>query len=244
MGEYFSAKARIFENMTAGDTAIVRAGESVSSGAARRLTFSASGAAAEGTYSNGQFFIDGQQIGDASSIRLRGRHNMENILAAMMACFVFGLAYPEMLSAVSSYVPPAHRCELVRELHGREFINDSKATNLHALEACIGSMDRPIVLIAGGKDKQLDYTPLRSALKGQVRAMVLIGEIRQQLQDTFSDLLPCHIAIDMADAVRIAFELSESGDSIILSPGTSSFDMYTGYGQRGEVFRAAVNALS
>jgi UDP-N-acetylmuramoylalanine--D-glutamate ligase len=244
VGEYFSAKARIFENMTASDTAIIRAGESVLSGAARRLTFSASGAAADGTYSNGQFFIDGQQIGDASSIRLRGRHNMENILAAMMACCVFGLPYPEMLSAVSSYVPPAHRCELVRELHGREFINDSKATNLHALEACIGSMDRPIVLIAGGKDKQLDYTPLRSALKGQVRAMVLIGEIRRQLHDTFSDLLPCHIAIDMADAVRIAFELSESGDSIILSPGTSSFDMYTGYGQRGEVFRAAVNALS
>ncbi len=244
MKEYFAAKARIFENMTAEDTAIVRAGEPVSSGLAQRLTFSAYGAEANGAYSNGNFFIDGKQIGDASAIRLRGRHNMENILAAMMACCVFGLAYPDMLKAASSYVPPAHRCELVRELNGREYINDSKATNLHALEACIGSMDRPIILIAGGKDKQLDYSPLRAELKGQVRAMVLIGEIRQQLHDLFTDLLPCHIATDMADAVRIAAEISQAGDSVILSPGTSSFDMYTGYGQRGEAFRTAVNALS
>ncbi|MEQ1748907.1 MAG: UDP-N-acetylmuramoyl-L-alanine--D-glutamate ligase [Prosthecobacter sp.] len=244
MKEYFAAKARIFENMTAEDTAIVRAGEPVSSGLAQRLTFSAYGAEANGAYSNGNFFIDGKQIRDASAIRLRGRHNMENILAAMMACCVFGLAYPDMLKAASSYVPPAHRCELVRELNGREYINDSKATNLHALEACIGSMDRPIILIAGGKDKQLDYSPLRAELKGQVRAMVLIGEIRHQLHDLFTDLLPCHIATDMADAVRIAAEISQAGDSIILSPGTSSFDMYTGYGQRGEAFRTAVNALS
>jgi UDP-N-acetylmuramoylalanine--D-glutamate ligase len=243
MDEYFAAKSRIFENVTADDLAIVRAGESVSSGAASRLTFSAYGAEADGLYAGGKFYLQGELIGDASSLRLRGRHNMENVLAAMMACRVFGLEYSAMLSAISSYEPPAHRCELVRELDGREYINDSKATNLHALEACIGSMEQPIVLIAGGKDKQLDYSPLRPSLKGQVRAMVLIGEIRQSLHDLFSDLIPCHIATDMADAVRIAASISSPGDSIILSPGTSSFDMYTGYGQRGDAFRAAVNAL-
>lgn len=243
MKEYFAAKARIFENVTSDDTAIVRAGESVSSGSARRRTFSAYGAEADAVYVGGQFFVNGEKIGDASAIRLRGRHNMENVLAAMMACQTFGLGFGEMLSAVASYVPPAHRCELVRSLNGREYINDSKATNLHALEACIGSMDRPIVLIAGGKDKQLDYSPLRDALKGQVRAMVLIGEIKQSLHDLFADLLPCHVADDMAHAVELATQFSLPGDSIILSPGTSSFDMFSGYGQRGEVFRAAVNSL-
>lgn len=243
MAEYFAAKARIFENVTCDDTAIVRAGESVASGAARRCTFSAYGAEADAVYVGGQFFVKGEKIGDASAIRLRGRHNMENVLAAMMACQTFDLSFDEMLAAVASYVPPAHRCELVRSLHEREYINDSKATNLHALEACIGSMDRPIVLIAGGKDKQLNYSPLRDALKGQVRAMVLIGEIKQSLHDLFADLLPCHVADDMAHAVELATQVSLPGDSIILSPGTSSFDMYTGYGQRGEVFRAAVNSL-
>jgi UDP-N-acetylmuramoylalanine--D-glutamate ligase len=243
MDEYFAAKSRIFENVTANDVAIVRAGEPVSSGVAKRLTFSAYGSEADAAYSAGEFFIQGQLIGAASSLRLRGRHNMENVLAAMMACNVFGLTYSDMLKALESYEPPAHRCELVRELHEREYINDSKATNLHALEACIGSMERPIVLIAGGKDKQLDYSPLRSSLNGQVRAMVCLGEIRQSLCEMFSDLLPCHVATDMMNAVRIAASISLPGDSIILSPGTSSFDMYTGYGQRGDAFRVAVNAL-
>jgi len=175
---------------------------------------------------------------------LRGRHNMENLMAAMMACQVHGLELADMQRALGTYEAPAHRCELVRVLHDREYINDSKATNLHALEACIGSMERPIVLIVGGKDKQLDYTPLRDSLKGQVRAMICIGEIAQSLKTAFEDLLPCQTAADMADAVNQAAEISRAGDSIILSPGTSSFDMYSGYAQRGEAFRRAVQSLT
>ena len=244
MESYFAAKARVFENVTANDVAIVRAGESVSSSAAQRWTFSAYGEEAGYTYKAGSFYHLGEEIGSASGLKLRGKHNMENVLAALMTGRVFGLEYSDMLKAMESYEPPRHRCELVRTLHDREYINDSKATNLHALEACLRSQERPIVLIAGGKDKELDYTPLRAGLNGQVRAMVLIGEIAEQLKQTFGDLLPCQCATDMADAVRLATEVSQAGDAIILSPGTSSFDMYTGYAQRGEVFREAVNALN
>lgn len=244
MAEYFAAKARIFENVTADDIAIVRASENVDSGKAQRWTFSAYGAEADYTYASGNFYHHGQEIGNSAGLRLRGKHNMENVLAALMTGRVFGLEFDDMLRAMESYDPPRHRCELVRTLRGREYINDSKATNLHALEACLGSQERPIILIAGGKDKQLDYTPLRAGLHGQVRAMVFIGEIAEQLEQNFSDLLPCQRAADMADAVHRAAELSHAGDAIILSPGTSSFDMYTGYAQRGEVFRDAVNALN
>ena len=244
MESYFAAKARIFENVTADDVAIVRAGESVSSGPAQRWTFSAYGEEAGYTYNAGSFYHLGEEIGSASGLKLRGKHNMENVLAALMTGRVFGLEYASMLKAMESYEPPRHRCELVRTLHDREYNNDSKATNLHALEACLRSQERPIVLIAGGKDKELDYSPLRAELNGQVRAMVLIGEIAQELAGTFGDLLPCQCARDMADAVRLATEVSQAGDAIILSPGTSSFDMYTGYAQRGDVFREAVNALN
>ncbi len=244
MTEYFEAKARIFENVTADDIAIVRAGETVATGLAQRWTFSAYGAEADFSYGNGKFYHEGREIGTSANLKLRGKHNMENVLAALMAGRVFGLEYADMLLAMESYEPPRHRCELVRVLADREYINDSKATNLHALEACIGSQERPIVLIAGGKDKQLDYTPLRAGLHGQVRAMVFIGEISQQLESTFADLLPCQRGCDMAEAVHRATQLSQPGDAIILSPGTSSFDMYTGYGQRGEAFRTAVLALN
>ncbi|SKA92414.1 UDP-N-acetylmuramoylalanine--D-glutamate ligase [Prosthecobacter debontii] len=243
MAEYFAAKARIFENVTADDVAIVRAGESVDSGKAKRLTFSAYGAEADWTYAAGKIHAKPEGVTFEVNSTLRGRHNMENVMAAMMACQVHGLSLEAMQTALAGYEAPAHRCELVRVLKDREYINDSKATNLHALEACIGSMERPIVLIAGGKDKQLDYSPLRASLNGQVRAIVCIGEIAASLKNTFEDLLPCCLATDMADAVQQATALSEAGDSIILSPGTSSFDMYSGYGQRGEAFRSAVRAL-
>lgn len=243
MAEYFEAKARIFENVTPDDVAIVRAGEQVSSGPAKRLTFSAYGADADWTYSAGRIQAHPEGVTFEVKSTLRGRHNMENVMAAMMACQVHGLSLEAMQAALVGYEAPAHRCELVRVLNEREYINDSKATNLHALEACISSMERPIVLIAGGKDKQLDYSPLRASLNGQVRAIVCIGEIAASLKSTFEDLLPCCLATDMADAVQQASSLSQPGDSIILSPGTSSFDMYTGYGQRGEAFRSAVQAL-
>lgn len=241
---YFAAKARIFENLTGDDLAVVRAGEVVASGAARRVTFSATGAEADWTWSDGRVYHLGVEAGRTDRIRLRGRHNQENLLAALASCHEFGLTVPAMLDAAAAYTPPAHRCELVREWQGREFINDSKATNLHALEACLVSMDRPIVLIAGGKDKQLDYSPLAGLLPSRVRALVLIGEIAPQLQAAFAPLLPCETATDMADAVQRAARLSQQGDLVILSPGTSSFDMYSGYAQRGEAFRQAVHTLS
>ncbi len=242
MEEYFSAKARIFENMTGEDLAVVRAGEPVNSGAARRVTFSAHGMEADWTWADSVIRHPGGEA-PTGGIRLRGRHNMENLLAALIACQSFGLDVPDMLRAAAGFEPPAHRCELVREWRGREFINDSKATNLHALNACLLAMDRPVILIAGGKDKQLDYAPLLASLPGRVRAMVLIGEIAPALHSLFSPHLPCERAADMDEAVRRAARLSQEGDLVLLSPGTSSFDMYTGYAQRGEAFRAAALSL-
>lgn len=240
---YYRAKARIFENQTADDVAVIRAGEDVGEIKARRVTFSSEGEA-DFQYRDGKFLHEGRVIGDASRTRLRGRHNMENILAAMASCWVFGLGFDGMMDTLAVYDPPRHRCELVRELEGREYLNDTKATNLHAMESCIRSQDRPLVLIAGGKEKGLDYTPLRQILPGRVRAMVLIGEIAPKLEAQFSDLLPCRCARDMAEAVAIARSLSLPGDAVVLSPGTSSFDMYTGYPQRGDVFCEAVRSLS
>lgn len=242
VASYRNAKRRIFENQTEDDSAVIRAGEDVGDVRARRITFS-SETEADFTYRNGRFFHGGQEIGHASRVKLRGRHNMENILAALAAGWVFGLEFEGMMNTLASYAAPRHRCELVRVLNDREYINDSKATNLHALESCIRSQDRPIVLIAGGKEKGLDYSPLRATLPGRVRAMALIGEIAGALEHQFGDLLPCRRAADMAEAVRLATELSQPGDAIILSPGTSSFDMYTGYAQRGDRFCEAVRTL-
>lgn len=244
---YFNAKFRIFMNQTAEDWAIVNAAEVGRLGdlKAQVVTFSAQPENSDATYvyRDGLFYFRGQQIASAAGLRLRGRHNMENILAAVASGHIHGLRFEDMFAAVASYVPPKHRCELVREWNGREFINDSKATNLHALESCVRSLEQTLVLIAGGKEKGLDYSPLAQALPGKVRAMVVIGEIADSLQTQFESILPVVRAKDMNEAVQAAAGLSQAGDAVVLSPGTSSFDMYSGYAERGEHFRTAVLSL-
>lgn len=245
---YFEAKRRIFGNQTSADYAIVNIQELRRLGdlAPQVISFTSQPEhCAQATYCfrDGKFYHQGEVIGSSEHLRLRGRHNMENVLAAIAAGSLIGLDYPAMFEALATYVPPKHRCELVRIWEGREFINDSKATNLHALESCIRSLDAPIVLIVGGKEKGLDYSPLAASLPGRVKAMVTLGEIGPALQAQFASQLPCQIASDMDHAVALAADLSTPGDSIVLSPGTSSFDRYSGYAERGEHFRSAALSL-
>ena len=241
---YFEAKSRIFMNVRADDTAIVLQGEPVASGPARRLTFSAFGLPADYTFADGVFAFQGEAFGTHEGLRLLGRHNMENVLAALAACAEFGVPPAAGLEALKTYGVPKHRCELVRDFEGRRYVNDSKATNVHAAVACIRSFDEPVVLIAGGLDKHLDYTPLLAAAPGRVRAMITIGTIAESLCRLFGDLLPCETAPDLPTAVRRAHAVSQPGDVVVLSPTTSSFDMFSGYPERGEVFRRAVMALN
>ncbi len=243
---YFAAKRRIFDYMTEEDHAVIRAGECESFGVLRPqiLTFTTeSGVNADFQLIDGQVIFHGEPVCAVSELPLHERHNVENQMAALGAGFCLGLSFPDMVRALSGYNPAQHRCELVRTVNGRKYINDSKATNLHALETCLRSQDEPVVLIAGGKEKGLDYTPFRQLVRSKVAAIVTIGEIADKLTALFSDLVPCRSAATVPDAVRVATEMAAPGQDIVFSPGTSSFDMFSGYAERGNVFRGAVNAL-
>jgi UDP-N-acetylmuramoylalanine--D-glutamate ligase len=241
---YFAAKHRIFMNQDASDHAIVNVQDLARVGPLKSHvhTFSAYGPA-DFTYTNGAFHHRGQIIADASKLKLRGRHNMENVLAALAVGHVLGLDFAALMHAIEAYVPPRHRCELVRDRAGVEFINDSKATNLHALESCVKALDRQLVLIMGGKEKGLDYTPLRDQLPGKVRQLITLGEIGDALAQQFDGIVPTTRATSMAHAVQLSARAAQPGDAVVLSPGTSSFDMYSGYAARGDDFRAAVLSL-
>jgi UDP-N-acetylmuramoylalanine--D-glutamate ligase len=165
-------------------------------------------------------------------------------MAALAVGRAFGLDFPEMLRGLQGYEPASHRCEKVREYRGHVYYNDSKATNPHAVESCLRSQSAPVVLIAGGKEKGIDYTPFRSLFKEKVTALVAIGEIAGKLCNLFSDIVPCQSAASIPEAVRLATDMARPGQAIILSPGTSSFDMFAGgYAERGNAFREAVLAL-
>jgi len=245
MESYYQAKRRIFENQTAQDWTIIRQGEDVGPVAAQRISFTAERGVVEAdfVYRDEAIWFRGTRVAGARDTKLRGRHNMENLMAAFAAGWASGLSFGAMAAAAAAYEPARHRCELVRVVDGREYINDSKATNLHALEACLKSQDAPVVLIAGGKEKGLDYSPFRTLFQEKVTALVTLGEIGGKLADLFADLAPTRTVGTLPEAVAAATALAAPGQTVLFSPGTSSFDMFSGYAERGDAFRAAVLSL-
>jgi UDP-N-acetylmuramoylalanine--D-glutamate ligase len=241
---YRAAKLRIFENQTAADMAVVRSGEGLPEISARQTTFSTTDESAD-WYSNGHTIMHAGEtwIDMDHDTALRGLHNAENLMAAFAACHALGVPAMLMREALHGYAPPPHRCELIRTLDGVEYLNDSKATNLHALESALRSQTRPVVLIAGGKEKGLDYASVIPLLVEKALAVVTFGQIARPLADLFSKAVACESVSNLAAAVATARSLAPHGSTILLSPGTSSFDQFTGYEQRGNAFRDLVHQL-
>ncbi len=242
--DYYKAKLHIFDNQTENDLAVVRFGEHLPALKAPVRTFSSESPEADLYYWEPLVMEGDSPLLNLAGTSLSQRHNAENVMAAVLACRHLGIPAETAAEVLEEFTPPSHRCEAVRTLDGVLWLNDSKATNLHALEAALKSQNAPVVLIAGGKDKGLDYLPLRPMLKEKVRACVVFGQIADQLYDSFSPAAPTEKAADVADCVEKARLLARPGDTVLFSPGTSSFDMFTGYAQRGQAFRDAVNALS
>ncbi len=242
---YKEAKMRVFENLDQGDDVVIRAGEDVGEIKGNVVTFSTE-VDADYTLQDGWICEGGKKVIDLSMTRLRGLHNAENAMAAYAACSLLGVSAEDANEALRGFAPPLHRCELVGILDGVEYINDSKATNLHALDSALRSQSRPVVLIAGGKEKGLDYSELLTRLEKTTKGVVVFGEIAAQLADTFesiSNTVPTHVATSLEDALSQARSLAEHGDTVLFSPGTSSFDMFSGYEERGDCFRRIVTNL-
>jgi UDP-N-acetylmuramoylalanine--D-glutamate ligase len=242
---YFQAKFRIFANQNAVDTAVIRAGEKLPPVTPRVVTFSTEDASAD-WFSDGRIITrKGETVLDLeASTRMRGLHNAENAMAAIAACEALGIPVDIAGKALDGYAPPLHRCELVRTLDGVEYLNDSKATNLHALQCALRSQNRPVVLIAGGKDKGLDYSPLIPMLARQAISAVTFGQIARPLAALFNSAVPTTAVATLGEAVHTARSLAPRGSTVLLSPGTSSFDQFNGYEQRGDTFRDLVHQLS
>ena len=171
---------------------------------------------------------------------LRGSHNAENVLATLAAGLAMKLPVRAMREAISAYCPQPHRCEFVANINGVNYINDSKATNVDAVEKALRSLSGPVVLIAGGRDKGLDFAAIKEVIGEKVKLAVLIGETREKIARAWSDVTPCEHANSMADAVRLAAANARCGENVLLSPACASFDMFENYEHRGEQFKQEV----
>jgi len=242
--DYQKAKLRIFLNQTAEDFAVVNARASLPPLAAKQITFSAlKNTKADFTQRGDKIFFQGTPVLDQKTTRLHGIHNAENLMAALAAGHCLGLEFTTMAKAIVQYSAPEHRCELVQERRGVRWINDSKSTNLDALEKAIVSQGRPLILIAGGKDKGVEFDSIADLVAKRVKTVILIGEMRKRIAASWQSMSP-RVCETLDDAVSLADSLSTPGDTVLFSPGTSSYDMFSNYEDRGNRFKYLVRSLS
>ncbi|MHB0921015.1 MAG: UDP-N-acetylmuramoyl-L-alanine--D-glutamate ligase [Thiomonas delicata] len=181
-----------------------------------------------------------QRLMPADALRIRGRHNWANALAALALAESAGAPLASMLHGLRAYRGEPHRMQVLGVVRGVEWIEDSKGTNVGATVAALRGMDRPVVLIAGGDGKGQDFAPLAQAATGKLRAAVLIGRDAARLAQALGDVCPTEQAESLEQAVQRAAALAFEGDVALLSPACASLDMFRNYVHRAEVFAAAV----
>ena len=254
--DYAAAKHRIFLNQGPGDVAILNADDEIISSWAKGLRaqvtcFSVKRQLEEGLFLRGREIVSRASGRErvlliADEMKLRGLHNVENVLAAVAAGLACGAAPDSMRATIRKFEPVEHRLEFVTEVDGIKFYNDSKATSVDAtvkaLEAFAGEAGK-IVLILGGRGKKAPYAPLVSLVREGVRKLILVGEDAGTIERELGEFAVSERATNMNEAVTRAFQAAQAGDTVLLAPACASFDMFASYEERGKVFKEEVQSL-
>jgi UDP-N-acetylmuramoylalanine--D-glutamate ligase len=251
---YGEAKARIFVNQTAADCAVLNADDEATRAMAPRSAAPVVWFSRRRELSHGVFVRDGriaaklnghvEEICPLSEIFLRGQHNVENVLAATACALWTGVSPAAIRAAIGRFRGVAHRIEWVRDLAGVKYYNDSKGTNVDSTLRALESFAEPIVLIAGGKGKGQDFTPLATASRGRVAHVVLIGEDAARIGAALTDAgVAVTYSRSLQDAVDRARAVATPGSIVLLSPACASFDMFDNFEHRGDVFKKIVEHL-
>jgi UDP-N-acetylmuramoylalanine--D-glutamate ligase len=253
---YAAAKHRIFMNQQPGDIAILNADDPTVSSWAKGLRahvtcFSVKKQLEEGLFLRGRELVSSTPAGErvllmSHDMKLRGLHNVENVLAALAAGLACGAAPDSMRQTIRNFNPVEHRLEFVAEIQGIKFYNDSKATSVDAtVKALEAFEDEPgkIVLILGGRGKKAPYAPLASLIRKGVRKLILVGEDAETIERELGNLAPSERATSMNQAITLSFQAAQPGDTILLAPACASFDMFDSFEHRGRVFKEEVLSL-
>ncbi len=245
---YASAKARLFETMQPGDHAVLNADDPPTAAFAGRtraevLWFSFRKGAGRIYASEDAVYCDGKPFLKRSEIPLRGRHNVENTMAASASALLAGAPIEGIAAAVKTFPGVEHRIEFVRTIRGVDFYNDSKATNVDATMKAIDAFDGPLWLILGGKDKGSDYTVLKEPLAKKAKAVLLVGAAAAKIRSHLGNAVRLIDAGTIDQAIRLAYAEARPGDTILLAPACASFDQFQSYEHRGRFFKQTVDEL-
>lgn len=245
---YYKSKTEVYRNMTEDDTFVLNTDDNTLLSYVDRYpvpatikTVSLDRDDADAVLRDGQMIIDGDVVLDLSSIRLPGRHNLQNVIIAVSCCKAIGVEDSFIREAVEAFTGVEHRIEFVRELGGVRYYNDSKGTNTDATVTALKAFDHGVILLIGGFEKGLPMDDVKANL-GCVKKVIGFGACGERLvHDTVGD--DGIVVKDLKEAVECAVKIAEAGDTVLLSPTTSSFDQYSCFEERGDHFKELVNAL-
>jgi len=250
--EYIDAKVRIFENQTADDFAVLNMDDPLVAAYADKLTARVVPMSRERELAEGIFCRDGiitfrwegnEERFPTEGFKLKGVHNLDNVMAALATTLLLGCDAARALAAVEDFPGLPHRMELVGMVDGVPWYNDSKGTNVGSVVKSLESFAGPVTLIAGGKDKGGDYAPLAELVRERVGHLILIGEAKERIRSALGHLTDTRSAGSLEEAVALAHQLTVAGGVVLFSPACSSFDMFKSYEDRGEQFAALVRKL-
>jgi UDP-N-acetylmuramoylalanine--D-glutamate ligase len=254
--DYAAAKHRIFMNQAPGDVAILNADDEIVASWANGLRahvarFSVKQQLEEGLFLRGRDLVSRTTGGERvllsrDDLKLRGLHNVENVLAALAVGLACGAPPDSMLQTIRNFASVEHRLEFVSEVNEVQFYNDSKATSVDAtVKALEAFADQPgkIILILGGRGKKAPYAPLAPLVQKSVRMLVLVGEDAETILRELGAFAPSTRATDMSEAVSLSFQAAQAGDKVLLAPACASFDMFESFEHRGHVFKEEVSRL-
>jgi UDP-N-acetylmuramoylalanine--D-glutamate ligase len=254
MQNYINSKFRILQNQTSEDWFIYNYDDEVirkeltkRDVKARTAPFSLKEKIETGGYADAQQItinINDQFTMSIHDLALKGKHNTQNSLASGIASRILEIRKEVVRESLEDFVNVEHRLEFVAKVHGIEFINDSKATNVNSTWFALESMDKPTVWIVGGVDKGNDYSELMDLVRDKVKAIICLGVDNKKLIDTFSGVIPTIVEARSAmEAVAYGYRLAKSDETVLLSPACASFDLFENYEDRGNQFKSAVRAL-
>ncbi|MGE7601893.1 UDP-N-acetylmuramoyl-L-alanine--D-glutamate ligase [Peribacillus sp. NPDC097675] len=248
--EYAEAKAAITRNQRASDFMIFNADQidvvaMTKKTKAQLVPFSTEVKHENGAYvEDGAVYFRGEKVIDVTDIVLPGKHNLENVLAAISAVKLKGVTNEAIQTVLTTFGGVEHRLQFVASIEKRKFYNDSKATNILAASKALTSFTEPVILLAGGLDRGNEFDELKPAMK-HVKAVITFGETAEKIERIAKELGITNIkrVDNVVKAVPVAFDLSEAGDCILLSPACASWDQYKTFEQRGDMFMEAVHKL-
>ncbi|KRN97557.1 UDP-N-acetylmuramoyl-L-alanyl-D-glutamate synthetase [Levilactobacillus paucivorans] len=249
---YVAAKMKITANQTADDYFVVNFDnpewrELSTHSAAKVVLFTRQDQSEDGAYEReGVLYFRGEEIMAAADIKVPGDHNVENALAAIAVAKIKGVSTAAIVSVLKSFGGVRHRTQFVLEAEGRQYYNDSKATDMEATEMALKGFKAPVVLLAGGLDRGYTFEKMVPSFKDHVKAIILFGQTAKLLEDTAKQagIPTIRLTENVETAVPLAYELSEPGDIVLLSPANASWDQYPNFEVRGDRFIKAVEQLT